>query len=101
MRRDPKLARMLRDATRQAAQDLENLKIMKPDHPEVAVLKHELRESLARHHDSLAKEAHSKSQHAKQSSAHHHRELTKIKNTAKEAAANLTHAKGRRPRGKR
>lgn len=70
---------MLRDATRQAAEDLENLKIMKPDRPEVAVLKHELRESLARHHDSLAKEARSKSEHAKQSSAHHHRELTKIK----------------------
>lgn len=102
MRRDPKLVRMLRDATREAAQDLENLKIVKPeDHPGVAVLRYELRKSLATNDRSLAKQARSVSRQAKQSAAHHRLELMEMKRVAREAAAELGRVKARRGLGHR
>lgn len=95
MRSDPQLRRMLRDATREAAQDLENLKLVNPEHnPAVAALKYQLRDSLAKNHKWIAEEARSISRHAKQSSARHREELVRIKKTAREAAANV--AKTRR-----
>lgn len=96
MRPDPKLRRILCDATREAAQDLENLKIIKPEYiSEIAALKYELRKSLAKHHHWIAKEARSISRQAKESSARHREELELIKKTAQEAAANAGIARTR------
>jgi hypothetical protein len=88
---------MLRDATQEAAQDLENLKIIKLEHtPEVAVLKYELRKSLAKDQSWIAKEARLLSRKAKHSSARHREELVQMKKTARDAAANVRIARTRR-----
>ena len=90
MRRDPELLRMLRDANRKAAEDLENLKLVKPEYsPGVAVLRFELRKSLAKAYKWIAKEAYSRSRQAKQSSARHRRELAQIKKIAEAATSKV------------
>ena len=97
MRRDPKFHKMLRDATREAAQDLDNLKIVTPQQSAgLAMLKHELRKSLAKDHESIASEARSTWTQAKQSSARHRAELMQMKITAHEAAASLSVARTQR-----
>jgi gas vesicle protein len=101
MRRDPKLLRMLRDATREAAQSLDNLRLLKPEYiPEVAALKKELRKSLATNVKSLAEDARTTSRQAKQSSARHRQELLRIKRMANEAAAKAAAKLDSRRKGK-
>jgi hypothetical protein len=87
---------MLCDATREAAKDLENLKIINPERsPEVAALRYELRKWMAKDHNWIAKEARSISKQAKQSSARHREELAGIKKAAQEAAAHVSVARNR------
>jgi hypothetical protein len=92
---------MLRDATREAAQSLDNLRILRPEYsPEVAGLKKELRKSLAANLKSLAEDARTTSRQAKQSSARHRQELLRIKRMANEAAAKAAAKLASRRKGK-
>lgn len=89
MRRNPEL----RQATREASQNLDNLRIVTPKHsPEVAVLSKELRKSLAKSHRWISNEARWMSRRAKESSSRHRRELMEIMR-AGEAAVKATAAK--------
>jgi hypothetical protein len=90
--------RELRDATRDVAQDLDNLKIMTPERfPEIATLSFELQQLLARGHKRVAKDARWLSKQAKASSARHIQELIHMKKTAQEAVATVNAKERNRP----
>jgi|ERR1041385_7127023 hypothetical protein len=101
MHRDPNLFRLLRNATREAAQDLDNLKIVRPENDSKAadVLKG-VRTSLARGYNRIASDARSMCIQAGKSSARHRNELMLMKKTARDAAANLSDRKRRSNRSR-
>lgn len=86
MPRDLQLLRRLREVTREAALDLDNLKLIKPDrNPEVARLRRELNLFLLAQYWRVVKEARTALSQAKASSRRHRLELAERKKVAEDA----------------
>ena len=90
MPRDTQMLRLLREATRNAARDMRNLKLIKPDqNPQIQRLQSELDGLLMKHCTRVAEAARSASSQAKASSRQHRLDLREMKDFAKEAAENI------------
>ena len=96
MRRDPQFLKALREATQNAAHDLESLKLSKAETGGgIGSLRQELRSLVIKTHTRFVNNARSIVCRAKESSARHRRELIEIKKTAHEAATRLRNRKDR------
>ena len=90
MPRDARLLNTLREATLEAARNLDTLVLVKPErNPEVARLRFELGLFLLKHHKLIAAEARTALSKAKASSRRHRFELAEMKQVAQEAAENV------------